>query len=146
MATELQGADVEFLVREFNTGEFKRMVCEDTLVFDAASDVSTVKTKICGTFKGVRSPDYKANGSAVFNVEPGGSEVSYDEVLGWQDTTTKVDFIIRNLAFGTFDAGEAIRISGSGYFVNSQSTFNDGEVAKFTWNLEVVGTLNTVES
>lgn len=145
MATEVQGADIEFLVRTADTGTFKRMVCEETLTFDITNDVTTVKTK-CGPFKGVQTPDFKANGSAVFNVEPGGSELSYDEVAGYQNGVTKIEWIMRNIAFGAYAAGEAIRFSGYGYFTSSQFTGSNGEVSKFTWNIEGTGTLNVVES
>lgn len=145
MATEVQGADIEFLVRTADTGTFKRMVCEETLTFDITNDVTTVKTK-CGPFKGVQTPDFKANGSAVFNVVPGGSELSYDEVAGYQNGVTKIEWIMRNIAFGAYAAGEAIRFSGYGYFTSSQFTGSNGEVAKFTWNIEGTGTLNVVES
>lgn len=145
-AVEVQGADIEFLVRVADTGTFKRMVCEDSLTFDISNDVTTVKTKTCGPFKGVQTPDFKANGSAVFNVTPTGSEVSYDQVATWQTGPTKVEWIIRNVAFGSYIAGRAIRFSGYGYFVSSQFTAANGEVAKFTWNLEGTGTLNVTES
>ena len=143
---EVQGADIEFLVRQADTGLFKRMVCEDSLTLDISNDVTTVKTKTCGAFKGVQTPDFKANGSAVFNVTPTSTEVSYDQVATWQNDVEKVEWIIRNIAFGSTVAGDAIRFSGYGYFVNSQFVANNGEVAKFTWNLEGVGTLNVTES
>lgn len=146
MATELQGADVEFLVRQADTGTFKEMVCEDTLTLDISNDVTTVKTKNCGAFKGVQTPDFKANGSAVHNVAVTAGEVSYDQVATWQKDVEKIEWIIRNKAYGSYLAGEAMRFSGYGYFVNSQGTFNNGEVAKFTWAVEGVGTLNVTES
>lgn len=146
MATEVQGADIEFLVRVADTGTFKRMVCEESLTFDLTNDVTTVKTKTCGPFKGVQTPDFKANGTAVFNIEPSGSELSYDEVAGYQNAVTKIEWIMRNTAFGSYTAGEAVRFSGYGYFVSSQFTAANGEVGKFTWNMEGVGTLNVVES
>lgn len=146
MATyELQGDDVEFLVRVADTGTFKEMVCEETLTLDVTNDVTTTKTK-CGPFKGVQTPDFKANGTGVHNTEPTGSEVSYDQIVDWQNSKTKVDWIIRNQAYGSYAAGEAMRFSGSGYFVSSQGSFSANDVVKFTWALEGVGTLNAVES
>jgi len=143
MATALQGSDVSFTVRVADTGTFKTMVCEDTLTFDVTSDITTTKTKTCGTFKGVGTPDFKANGSAVFSTAPGGSEVSYDEVLGWQLAGTKVEFIIANT---NSTVGDLIRMSGYGYFSQSQFIANDSDVSKFTWTLEGTGTLNDTES
>jgi len=146
MATyELQGQDVEFLVRVADTGTFKEMVCDGEFTFDISNDVSTTKTKRCGTFKGVLAPDFKANGTAVHNTEPTGSEVSYDQVANWQISTTKIEWIIRNQAYGAYAAGAALRFTGYGYFVSSQATFGN-DVVKFTWNMEGVGILNDTES
>jgi hypothetical protein len=146
MATyELQGQDVEFLVRVADTGEFKEMVCDADFSFDISNDVSTTKTKRCGTFKGVLAPDFKANGTAVHNTEPTATEVSYDQVATWQINTTKIEWIIRNQAYGSYAAGEALRFTGYGYFVSSQATFGN-DVVKFTWNMEGVGILNDTES
>lgn len=142
---ELQGTDVEFLVRPYNNGAFKRLVCEETLTLDVTNEVNTTRTK-CGVSKGVSTPDFKANGSAVYNLTPTGSEVSYDEVLEWQNDISKVDWIIRNVAVTGYAAGVGIRMSGSGYFVSTQFQGNANDVAKFTWNLEGVGVLNDTES
>lgn len=142
---ELQGTDVEFLVRPFNNGSFKQMVCEETLLLDITNEVNTTKTK-CGPVKGVSDPDFKANGTAVHNLTPTGSEVSYDDVVEWQVDVQKVDFIIRNIAITGYAAGAAFRFSGSGYFVSSQGSFPADDVVKFTWALEGVGVPNDVES
>lgn len=146
MATyELQGDDVEFLVRVADTGTFKEMVCEETLTIDITNDVTTTKTK-CGPFKGVQTPDFKVNGTGVYNYAPTSSEVSYNQVADWQIAKTKVEFIIRNQAFGAIVAGDALRFSGYGYFVSSQGSFPANDVVKFTWAFEGVGTLNATES
>lgn len=146
MATYLQGKDVEFLVRVKDTGEFKRLVCEDTLVLEITNDVVVTKTKTCGTAKGIQSADFKANGSAVCNLDPTSEEVSYDGMVDWQLATTEVDWIIRNIAVTGYAAGEGMRFSGTGYFVSTQGTFSNGEACKWTWNLEGTGTINTTES
>jgi hypothetical protein len=145
-ATEVQGVDLEFLLRDAGSADdFKEMVCEETLTFDLNNEVQTTKTK-CGTFKGVQVADFKANGSGVCNVTPTLSEYSYDALQDDQIAITKKEFIIRNKSFGVIGAGEAIRMGGDGYFVTSQLSGNVGEVCKFTWSFEGVGTLNTTES
>lgn len=145
MATEIQGADVELLIREKNVGSFKTMVCEDTVFLDVTNDVSTQKTK-CGVFKGIQVADFKLNGSAVFNAEPTGSELSYNEALAFQLGITKCEFILRNKAFGAYSAGELVRMSGDCFFTSTQFDGSNGVAAKFTWNLEGSGTLNDTES
>jgi len=146
MATEVQGINVRFLVRDFGSNDaFQEMVCEETLLFDLNNDVTTTKTK-CGIFKGIQVADFKANGSGVCNVDPTSTEYSYDELQNDQIAIQKKEFVIQNIAYGTIGAGEQIKMSGGGYFVGSQFNGSVGEACKFTWNFEGVGTLNTTES
>lgn len=146
MATELQGALVAFKVRDYgSTSAFKTIVCEETVTFDVSNDVSTTKTK-CGVFKGVLAPDFKANGSAVANFVPTSSEYSYNALIEDQKALTKKEFVFESLSDGTNNEGHLLRMSGAGYFVNSQMTGNNGETVKFTWSFEGTGTLGSTES
>lgn len=147
MATrEIQGANIQFLVRDYgSTDVFQEMVCEETLTFELNNDVNTTKTK-CGVFKGIQVADFKANGGAVNNVTPTSTEYSYDELQRDQIGIVKKEFVIQNRAYGAIVAGHEIKMGGAGYFVGSQFTAGIGEVVKFTWNLEGVGTLAVTES
>lgn len=145
MAVEIQGSNIELTIREYNTGDFKTMTCEKTVSLSVTNDVTTEKTK-CGVFKGIQVADFRLNGEAVFNAVPSGSELSYDEALAWQLDRTKVEFILRNTAFGAYSAGELIRMSGQAYFVQTEFDGSDGVASKFTWTLEGSGTLNDTES
>ena len=145
MAATVQGSDIELLVRQKNTGEFKTMTCEETVFLDVTNDVNTTKTK-CGTFKGIQVADFKLNGTATFNTTPDSGELSYDEVLAFQLDRTRCEFILRNKAYETYSAGDVIRMSGDCFFTSTQFDGSDGQVAKFTWNAEGDGTLNDTES
>lgn len=145
MASTIQGSDIELLVRQKDTGDFKTMTCEETVFLDVTNDVNTTKTK-CGVFKGIQVADFKLNGTATYNTAPGGTELSYNEVLAFQLDRTKCEFILRNKAVTGYAAGELIRMSGDCYFTSTQFDGSDGQVAKFTWNLEGDGTLNDTES
>lgn len=149
MAVELQGSEVELLVRQKNTGDFKTMTCEETVFLDVTNDVNTAKTK-CGVFKGVQTPDFKLNGKAIFNAVPAGTELSYNEALAFQLDRTLCEFILRNTAVtknGTaYTAGELVRMSGDCYFTQTQFDGSDGVASGFTWTMEGSGTLNDTES
>jgi hypothetical protein len=145
MAVTIQGSDIELTIRQKNTGAFKTMVCEETVFLDVTNDVNTTKTK-CGVFKGIQTPDFKLNGTGTFNASPESTELSYDEVLAYQVDRTEVDWIIRNKAFGAYTAGNLIRMSGTGYFVSTQFDGSEGQVVKFSWNIEGTGTINDTES
>lgn len=146
MATQvIQGSDIEMLIRKKNTGSFLTMVCEESVILEVTNDVNTAKTK-CGTFKGIQVADFKLNGSCVFNSTPTASEASYNEILGYQLDRSECEFILRNKAFGAYTAGDLVRMSGDCYFTSTTFDGSDGQVSKFSWNLEGSGTLNDTES
>lgn len=138
----IQGADIAFYVRDYgSTGLWQRLVCEDTLVFDFASDVNVTKTK-CGTFKGLQVPDFKVNGTGVTNSQPTSAEYSSDHMTDDMNAIQKKEFRIQDVA----TLGSVILLAGAGYFSTQQITFNNGETVKFTYNFEGTGTLETHES
>jgi hypothetical protein len=145
MAGVLQGSSMELSWRIKDTGSFKTLTCSINEALDVSNDVNTIKTK-CGVFKGIQVADFKLNGEATFNTSLGGSENSYDEVLAAQIDRSEIEWIYRNAAVTGYAAGELIRMSGNGYFTNTVYNGSEGEVARFTWNIEGTGTLNDTES
>lgn len=145
MATTIQGSNIELLVREKNTGSFKTMTCEEQVTLDVTNDINTTKTK-CGVFKGIQVADFKISGSSVFNAQPTASELSYNEALAFQLNRTRCEFIIRNVAFDSFYAGELVRMAGDCFFTSTQFEGSDGQVSKFTYTMEGDGTLDDTES
>ena len=138
----VQGVDIAFYVRDYGTsGVWKRLVCEDTLVFDLTSEVTTTKSK-CGTFKGFQVPEFKVNGTGVANFAPTSSEYSHDAMTADLYAVQKKEYRIQDVA----TLGSVILLAGAGYFSSQQITFNNGEVVKFTYNFEGTGTLEALES
>lgn len=145
-ATSVQGSHIGFYVRVYGvTTAFKKLVCEESVTFDLANSVTSTLTK-CGYFKGVSVPDFKANGSAVHNFTPDSSEVSLNDVQGWQTGLTKLEYVIQNEAHDAINAGHEFKMAGVGWFVNSQGTANANDTLKFTWNFEGEGTPTLTES
>lgn len=145
-ATEIQGSNIQLLLRESgSTDEWQEVVCEETVQIEVTNDVTTTKTK-CGVFKGIDVADFKLNGSAVHNITPTSAEASHDAMLAWQLARTKLDFVFQNRAYGAIAAGAEVRMAGSAYITSTVLVGSNSEVAKFTWNLEGVGTLNDSES
>lgn len=146
MATEIQGAEIQLLLREFgSTDEWQEVVCEETVTMDVTNDVTTTKTK-CGVFKGIDVADFKLNGTGVANIDPTSAEVSHDGLLTWQLARTKLEFWLQNRAYGSNAAGTVVKMSGGAYINATQFQGNNNDVVKFTWSLEGVGTLNDDES
>jgi hypothetical protein len=143
---EVQGGHMGIYFRDAgSTGAYKKLVCEETLVFDLNNDVNTTKTK-CGIFKGIQVADFKCSGTGMCNVTPLTTEMSHDQVQIDQIAITKKEFVIQNEAYGTETLGSAIKMAGEGYFTSSQINMNNGETVNFTWSMEGVGTPNVTES
>lgn len=148
--TELQGSKVGVYVRDYGTtNAFKRIVCEETVTLDMNNDVQTTKTK-CGTFKGVDVTDWKINGSGVANFNPGGAEISANDLQSLQIARTKQEVYIQNESFTegstTYNVGEVFKFGGAAYLVAQQITAPANDIVKFTYNLEGVGTPDVSES
>lgn len=138
MATEIQGVDLIFEVREVGETDWERLVCALDDQAEMDNEVSEVDTK-CGTFTGVKELKGSYSGNAVANAAPTGTEVSYDQVLAWQKAKTLLDFRYYNLAFGAIAEGAAVYQEGQGRFTNSVLTGTTGEVVQFSWTFSPSG-------
>lgn len=145
--SEIQGSLVNFKVRVNGSGApFKKMVCTEDTTFTITNGTSTRKTN-CGPIAAVSVAEFNASGNAVFNFEPGGTEVSWDEVKAWQKAKTKLDFTYENDADvpAGITQGEAVSVLGSGYFTESAFTASaeDDGIGSFSWTFTGTGTLDS---
>lgn len=148
--TELQGSRVGVYVRSYGTtNAFKRIVCEETLTLDISNDIQTTKTK-CGTFKGVDVTDWKVNGTGVCNFNPGGSEISTDDLIDLQIARTKLEVYIQNESFvegvTTYDVGEVFKFGGAAYLNSEQVSFPVNDITKYTFSMEGIDEPTVTES
>lgn len=150
MVTELQGSHVGVYIRSYgSTDPFKRVVCEETLQLDLSNDINTTKTK-CGVFKGVDVTDWKVQGTGVCNFNPGGSEISSDDMIDLQINRTKIEVFVQNEAFtesGTsYDVGEVFKFGGAAYINSQNLNFPSNDIAKYSFGLEGIGSPDVAES
>lgn len=144
---DIQGIDIKVQVREVGQTDWKTLVCEIDSQFQHTNDVTETDTK-CGTFNGVKEVKGNYSGNAVWNVAPGGTEVSYEEVLNWQIAKTLLEMLIENEAF-TPESGSPIaeaavlHIFVTGRFVDSTLTGATGDIGKFSWTFKPNGVPNT---
>lgn len=143
MATEIQGIDIIFEVRVSGDSDtsWDRLVCEVDNQAEMDNEVSETDTK-CGTFTGVKDMKGSYSGNAVSNAAPTSSEVSYEDVITYQEDKTLLDFRYYNAAFGAIAAGAAVSQSGTGRFTNSVMTSATGEVVQFSWTFSPSGTIS----
>ena len=144
MATEIQALDIKVQVREVGDTTWKSLVCEIDSQYQHTNDVTETDTK-CGTFNGVKDMKGNYSGNAVFNVVPGGSELSYDEVLNYQRNKTLLEMLIENEAYTAEDGtpiteGSVLHIFARGRFVDSTLTGATGDIGKFSWTFKPNGT------
>ena len=144
--SEISGKLINFKVRENAVGgAFKTLVCTEDSQFQISNEQSTRRTN-CGPITNLADATFNASGNAVQNVEPSVSEVSYNDVKGWQKTKTKLDFNYINEADVTngITEGEAVEIIGSGYFTESayNGTAEADGVGSFSWTFTGTGDLD----
>lgn len=140
--TEIQGIDVYFEVRGATDSvtTWKRLVCLMDSQAEMDNEVSEVDTQ-CGTFTGVKLMKGSYSGNAVSNADPTTLEASYQDVIGWQNDKTLLDFRYYNAAFGAITEGEAVFQEGTGRFTNSVLNGTVGEVVQFSWTFSPSGTI-----
>ena len=143
MATEIQGIDVRFEVRVSGESDtsWDELVCALDDQAEMDNEVSEVDTR-CGTFTGVKEMKGSYSGNAVANADPAvGTEVTYEDVVNWQQGKTLLDFRYYNIAFGAIAEGAAIYQEGTGRFTNSVLTGTTGEAVQFSWTFSPTGTI-----
>jgi hypothetical protein len=138
MATEIQGIDDIFEVREVGEEDWLRLVCEVDNSAEMDNEVSETDTK-CGTFVGVKEMKGNFSGNAVSNATPTSSEASYEQVVAWQKATTLLEFRNYNAAFGAIAESAAYHFEGQGRFTNTNKSSASGEVVQFSWTLSPSG-------
>jgi hypothetical protein len=137
----LQGADVEFMVREAGSSDvWRRMVCSIDDQFELTNETTETDTK-CGTYIGIKPVKANISGNAVFNTEATGSEVSYEDVTNWQINNTPMEFIYRNEAYtsgsgSTVAAGDVLYFTGAGYFSATMYNGTNGQIGQFSWTFK----------
>jgi hypothetical protein len=145
---EVNGNLIVFKVRANGSGAaFKQLVCTDNVQFKLSSSITTKKTS-CGIKTSVSDPTFEISGSGVFQIDPLATQVTWDDIVGWQKDNTKLDFQFVNLADvgAGLTEGEAVSELGSGYFNDSTFTGNaeDG-FATFDFNFSGTGTLGSYD-
>lgn len=138
---ELQAVDIVFKVREAGTSDaYKELVCTIDDQLQLTNDVTETNTR-CGTKIGVSEAKGTLSGNATCNISPTSSEVSYDDVAGYQIDRTNLDYEYKNEAFTDEDGnsvaeGAVLNFSGTGKFVDTTFTGADKDVAKFSFQFK----------
>jgi len=146
----IAGRFINFSVRLNGSGAaFKQVVCAEDTQFPIDSEVSTRRTN-CGPITNVSEPTFSASGNAVHNLNPTSSEVSFNDVKEWIKSSAKLDFRYYNEADAAngIAEGEAVDITGSGYFSNvtyDASAEADG-FGGFSFTFTGTGTLDEYDT
>lgn len=148
--SEIQGKLVNMRVRvNGSDAAFKTLVCTEDSQFQLTNETSERRTN-CGIKTGISDPTFTASGNAVQNPEPTASEVSYNDVKGWQKAKAKLDFQYISDAdvINGLSEGEGVNNFGSGYFTDSTFTGSaeaDG-VGSFSWTFSGTGNLDEYDT
>lgn len=141
---EIQGSLVITQLSLDGLANWKTFVCEQGSKFSGSTNVTVEKTK-CGSIKAVDDPDWKMSGDGVANRLPSSTEVSFNEILGYMQSTRKVH--VRKMSqadsANSLAEGDAYYRQGVGYFTSVDEDSSNAAVVKFTYNFEVQGELIT---
>lgn len=142
----IQGSLVLHEFSEDNGTTWKTLVCAQGGKFESTTNVTIEKTK-CGPIKGVDDPDWKMSGDAVANMYPTEDQVSYSDMLRWQQAKELIQVRLQSPADDTLSLaeGEAFYHGGEAYVTNVTIDNSNGAVVKFTWGVEGQGVLETTK-
>lgn len=140
MAITIDAINLKVQVREAGGTDWDTLTCEVDSQFQHTNDITETDSK-CGNHVGVKNMKGNYSGNAVFNVSPSSSELSYDEVLNYQQNKTALEMLIENEAYTAEDGssiaeGAVVHIWAEGRFVDSTLTGSTGDVGKFSWTFK----------
>lgn len=146
MPTTISGDLINFKVRVNGTANpFKTVVCSENVSFEITNETSERRTN-CGPITGISDPTFTASGSAVHELAPSATQVTWNDIKDWQKNKTKLDFTFENdadVAAG-ITQGEHVSVTGSGFF--TQSSYNGSAEADgfgaFDWSFTGTGVLD----
>lgn len=148
MAQSIQGLDIVFEVRTPATtspvvaaGPWREMVCSIDDGIELDNEVNETDTK-CATFSSTKKPKGTITGNAVASKALTSGQVSYKDVVKFQDDTRLLDFRIYNKADVGGTDGDVVSIQGQGQYTNTSMTGTVGEAVQFSWSFSPSGELN----
>lgn len=141
---DIQAVDIKVQIREVGDTEWKVLVCELDSQLELTNEITETESK-CGNHVGYKPVKANNSGNAIFNVDPEATEVSYNDVRGWQINRTPLEMLVENEAFTAEDGspvaeGAVMHYFYAGRFVASTMTGTVGDVGKFSWTFKPTGT------
>lgn len=125
----IQGTEIGLYLRESGTSDaYQELICWINLPLALTSEVSKKKSS-CGTHIATQDADAEISGSAICNIDPGATEVSYDQMVTWQLEKTALDYKYVN---------KAATINGVSY--------TEGQIINFTGSAKVTSTTFKADS
>lgn len=121
---------------------FKTLVCLET--YDLKLDTTVTQTETsCGIATGLGAIKFVASGSAVMEAEPDETMVTQKDMIAWQLSKTLLKLKTEYPGSGS-QYGQNIALSGDVYVTSVGSTFQIGQVIKFTFTLTGNGTVSNI--
>lgn len=138
MANAADNIDGKLVVMSISTNldtpSYKSVVCKVDNGLAGTRNVQTVETA-CGTAKAGGSPNYTVTGSLAANTNPGGTEMSADDLIALFESGD--DFLFK------LDDGADYYRQGQGFFSAYNETANTGDVVRADYTIEVKGSVDS---
>lgn len=121
---------------------WKTLVCLET--YDLGLDTTVNQTETnCGIATGLGAIKFAPKGSAVMELEPDDTMVTYKDMVAWQLAKTLLYFKTEYPGSGS-QYGSNIALSGQAYVSSTSGTFQVGQVIKFSWGMTGNGTVSNI--
>jgi hypothetical protein len=118
------------------TPAYSTLVCLINGGLSGSRDVTTQSTR-CGTAKAGGAPNYTISGSLAANANPGGSEMSADDLIALFESG---DSFLFKLAHASTPANYYRQ--GTGFLSSYNETANDKEMVTADFTIEVEGSID----
>lgn len=120
---------------------WKTLVCLETYKVPLDTTVNEDETN-CGVAVGLGAIKFKPTGTAIMEVNPDSTMVTYEDMVKWQTGKTLIMFKTEYPASGG-QYGKNIALSGTCYVTATGGTFQTGKVITFDFTLTGTGLVNT---
>lgn len=115
-----------------NKATFYDLVCMEQYGVPVETTVTQTET-FCGIFTGLGAIKFNPSGTAVCEIDPNSTQVSYDAMLDWQLAKNYLYFKVDYPGSGS--VGSGFSIEGNCYVTKTELKFKTNTVVEFDWTL-----------
>jgi len=141
MAQQILGSTQDVEIDVAGTSSFKKLVCLRTSSVNTSMDATTEQTN-CGVLTSVSEPLMSLDFDAICEVAPGGSAISYEDVLSAMVNKNLVNVRVQSPVFSGSSYGAVYYHQFYGYITDLTWNQATTEFINFSGTIQSTGTLD----